>query len=42
MFRQIESRGFTGYYMNALGSLDDMLASLDHLVRKAGRAGVAL
>jgi sugar phosphate isomerase/epimerase len=40
-FQQIESRGFTGHYMNAFGSLDDMLAGRDHLVREAGRAGVA-
>lgn len=41
MFRQIESCGFTGHYMNAFGSLDDMLAGRDHLLREAGRAGVA-
>ena len=40
-FRQIESRGFTGHYMNAFGSLDDMLAGRDYLVHEAGRAGVA-
>jgi sugar phosphate isomerase/epimerase len=41
MFRQIESRGFTGHYMNAFGSLDDMLAGRDHLLREAGRTGIA-
>jgi sugar phosphate isomerase/epimerase len=41
MFRQIESRGFTGHYMNAFASLDDMLAARDHLVREAVGAGVS-
>jgi sugar phosphate isomerase/epimerase len=36
MFRGIESEGFTGHYMNAFGSLDDMLAGRDELVRLAG------
>ena len=35
MFRRIEGRGFRGHYMNAFGSLDDMLESRDVLVRVA-------
>jgi sugar phosphate isomerase/epimerase len=31
MFEQIEGKGFTGHYMNAFGSLDDMLAARDDL-----------
>ena len=33
MFRRIEGKGFKGHYMNAFGSLDDMLAGRDDLVR---------
>jgi hypothetical protein len=33
--------GFTGHYMNAFGSLDDMPAAGDDLVRLAQKAGVA-
>ena len=36
MFRRIEGKGFTGHYMNAFGSLDDMLAGREELVRLAG------
>ena len=36
MFRRIEGAGFRGHYMNAFGSLDDMLAGRDALVRLAG------
>ena len=42
MFRRIESKGFLGHYMNAFGSLDDMLAGRDELVRLAAAAGVAV
>ncbi len=41
MFARIEGKGFTGHYMNAFGSLDDMLAGRDELVRRAGAAGLA-
>ena len=36
MFRRIEAKGFIGHYMNAFGSLDDMLAGREDLVRLAG------
>lgn len=39
MFRRIEAKGFAGHYMNAFGSLDDMLAGRDDLVRLAEAAG---
>jgi len=41
MFRRIEGKGFSGHYMNAFGSLDDMLAGRDDLVRLASLAGIA-
>jgi sugar phosphate isomerase/epimerase len=34
-FRRIEGKGFSGHYMNAFGSLDDMLAGRDALARLA-------
>jgi sugar phosphate isomerase/epimerase len=40
MFRRIEATGFRGHYMNAFGSLDDMLQGRDALVRLAAAAGV--
>jgi sugar phosphate isomerase/epimerase len=40
MFRRIEAKGFAGHYMNAFGSLDEMLKGRDELVRLAGAAGV--
>ena len=40
MFRRIEGRGFRGHYMNAFGSLDDMLQGRDELVRQAQAAGL--
>jgi len=40
MFRRIEGKGFRGHYMNAFGSLDDMLAGRDHLLRLATAAGL--
>jgi len=33
VFQRIEGKGFNGYYTNAFGSLDDMLAGRDELVR---------
>ena len=41
MFRRIEGKGFRGHYMNAFGSLDDMLQGRDELVRIAATAGIA-
>jgi sugar phosphate isomerase/epimerase len=41
MFRRVESAGFRGHYMNAFGSLDDMLQGRDALVRLASAAGIA-
>jgi sugar phosphate isomerase/epimerase len=40
-FERIEANGFTGHYMNAFGSLADMLAGRDDLVRQAGAAGLS-
>jgi sugar phosphate isomerase/epimerase len=40
MFQRIEAKGFRGHYMNAFGSLDDMLRGRDVLVRLAEAAGV--
>jgi sugar phosphate isomerase/epimerase len=42
MFRRIEGAGFRGHYMNAFGSLDDMLAGRDALVRIAEAVGLAI
>ncbi len=39
-FARIEAKGFAGHYMNAFGSLDDMLAGRDALVRQARAAGL--
>jgi sugar phosphate isomerase/epimerase len=39
MFRRVEGKGFHGHYMNAFGSLDDMLAGREELVRLAAAAG---
>ena len=41
MFRRVEAKGFRGHYMNAFGSLDDMLQGRDALVRLAAAAGVS-
>ena len=38
LFRRLEGKGFTGHYMNAFGSLDDMLEARENLVRLAGAA----
>ena len=40
MFRRVEGAGFRGHYMNAFGSLDDMLTGRDNLVRLAKAAGI--
>ncbi len=40
MFRRIDGKGFAGHYANAFGSLDDMLAGRDDLVRLASAAGI--
>ena len=40
MFRRIEGKGFAGHYMNAFGSLEDMLTGRDDLVRIAAQIGV--
>jgi sugar phosphate isomerase/epimerase len=40
MFRRIEEKGFAGHYMNAFGSLDDMLAGREVLLRLAAAAGI--
>lgn len=40
MFKSIEAKGFAGHYMNAFGSLDDMLAGRDDLVRLASASGI--
>ncbi len=41
LFRRVETTGFAGHYINAFGSLDDMLAARDYLVEAARRGGVA-
>ena len=41
MFRRVEGKGFRGHYMNAFGSLDDMLEGRDDLVRLAAAAGLS-
>ena len=40
MFRRIEGAGFAGHYMNAFGSLGDMLAGREFLVQKAAAIGI--
>jgi len=40
MFRLIEGAGFSGHYMNAFGSLDDMLAGREALLASAAAAGI--
>jgi sugar phosphate isomerase/epimerase len=40
MFRRVEGRGFHGHYMNAFGSLDDMLAGREALLHSAASAGI--
>lgn len=41
MFRRVEAAGFRGHYMNAFGSLDDMLAGRDQLVKLMDAAAPA-
>ena len=41
MFQRIEGKGFNGHYTNAFGSLDDMLAGREHLLRVAASVGCA-
>ena len=41
MFRRVEAKGFRGHYMNAFGSLDDMLKGREELVRLAGLTGIS-
>lgn len=40
LFRRIEGKGFSGHYMNAFGTLDDMLAGREYELVKAGEAGI--
>jgi len=42
MFKRIEAKGFKGHYMNAFGTLDDMLAGREYEIGKAREAGVAI
>ena len=42
MFRRVEGKGFKGHYTNAFGSLDDMLAGRDELVRLATEGGLEI
>ena len=42
LFRRIEGAGFKGHYMNAFGTLDDMLAGREYEIDKARNAGVAV
>lgn len=42
MFKLIEGKGYRGYYTNAFGTLDDMLAARNTLVGYARAAGVAV
>ncbi len=41
IFRRVEGKGFRGHYMNAFGSLDDMLKGRDRLVALVQGAGIA-
>ncbi len=41
VFKRVEAAGFKGHYMNAFGSLDDMLAGREYQLEKARAAGVA-
>ena len=40
-FERIEAKGFSGHYMNAFGSLEDMLAGREDLVRRARSVGLS-
>jgi sugar phosphate isomerase/epimerase len=37
LFRRLEAKGFQGHYMNAFGSLEDMLEGRKNLCREGGR-----
>jgi sugar phosphate isomerase/epimerase len=37
LFRRLEAKGFQGHYMNAFGSLEDMLEGRNNLCREGGR-----
>jgi len=39
-FKRIEGQGFDGHYMNAWGTVEDMYAGRDYMVRAAAAAGV--
>lgn len=40
MFKQIESLGFTGHYMNGFGTIHDMLRGRDYMLERAAEAGL--
>jgi sugar phosphate isomerase/epimerase len=42
LFKRVEGKGFKGHYMNAFGTLDDMLAGREYQLEKARAAGVAV
>jgi sugar phosphate isomerase/epimerase len=42
LFKRIEATGFKGHYMNAFGTLDDMLAGREYEIGMARDAGVAV
>jgi sugar phosphate isomerase/epimerase len=42
LFKRIEAKGFKGHYMNAFGTLADMLAGRDYEIDKARAAGVEI
>ena len=42
MFGRIEATGFTGHYICAWGTIDQMLAGRDYLVERAKEAGIAV
>lgn len=41
MFRRIEAKGFTGWYMHQYGELDDMLRGRAYLLEEARKVGVS-
>ncbi len=42
LFRRLEAKGFSGHYMNAFGTLDDMLDGREYELEQARHAGVAI
>ena len=42
LFRRLEAKGFCGHYMNAFGTLDDMLDGREYELEQARHAGVAI